>query len=149
MKDNVHDIKDRKKVEKKSEKTAEKGKKTVKKGKSEEEKVYIPRFIRELRTPHSERYSIIMGENFELIGTLDLHINEVIQATMVVIPDVEQEALELLVGLAKMELLMPLELDIESFNVFKGVSDYIPLEDEAFYEDDDDFDFFDDDDDFD
>ena len=37
-----------------------------------------------------------------------------------------------------MELLAPLELDIESFNIFKGVSDCIVLDEEDFFDEDDD-----------
>lgn len=98
----------------------------------------MPRFIRDVRTPNSERYSIIMGEDFKLIGTLDLHISDIIQATLVIVPDVDQDTLGLLVGLIKMELLAPLELDVESFNIFKGVSDYIILDEEDFFDEDED-----------
>ncbi|MDR3587053.1 MAG: hypothetical protein P4L59_17335 [Desulfosporosinus sp.] len=109
----------------------------VYKGNRKTPTVFMPRFIRDVRTPNSERYSIIMGGEFELIGTLDLHISDIVQATLVIIPDVDQETLELLVGLIKMELLAPLELDIESFNIFKGVSDCIVLDEEDFFDEDD------------
>jgi len=110
----------------------------VYKGNRKTPTVFMPRFIRDVRTPNSERYSIIMGDDdFELIGTLDLHISDVVRATLVIIPDVDQEILELLVGLIKMELLAPLELDIESFNIFKGVSDCIILDEEDFFDEDD------------
>ncbi|SPF44291.1 hypothetical protein SBF1_3050016 [Candidatus Desulfosporosinus infrequens] len=105
----------------------------VYKGNGKTPSTFMPRFIRDVRTPHSERYSIIMGEDFELIGTLDLHISEVIQTTLVIIPDVDQDILEVLVGLIKAELIEPLELDIESFNIFKGVSDFIVLDEEDFF----------------
>lgn len=118
MKDNVRDFK-------------------VYKGNGKTPTIFMPRFIRDVRTPNSERYSIIMGEDFELIGSLDLHISDIIQATLVIIPDVDQDTLELLVGLIKMELLAPLKLDIESFNIFKGVSDYIVLDEEDFFDEDD------------
>ncbi|MDR3542092.1 MAG: hypothetical protein P4L69_14155 [Desulfosporosinus sp.] len=119
MKDNVRDFK-------------------VYKGNGKTPTVFMPRFIRDVRTVNSERYSIIMGEDFELVGTLDLHISDIVQATLVIIPDVEQDTLELLLGLIKMELLEPLQLDIESFNIFKGVSDCIVLDEEDFFDEDDD-----------
>ena len=119
MKDNVRDFK-------------------VHKGKGENTPVIIPRFVRDVRTPSSERYTIIGGEELELIGSIDLHISDVIQATLVIVPDVDQVALELLVGLIKMELLEPLDLDIKSFNIFKGISDCITLEED--FDDDDDCD---------
>ena len=117
MKDNIRDFK-------------------VYKGNGKTPSLFMPRFIRDVRTPNSERYSIIMGEDFELIGTLDLHISDIIQATLVIVPDVDQDTLGLLVGLIKMELLAPLELDVESFNIFKGVSDYIILDEEDFFDED-------------
>lgn len=116
MKDNVRDFK-------------------VLKGKGEDPPVIIPRFVRDVRTPSSERYSIIGGEELELIGSIDLHISDVIQATLVIVPDIDQVALELLVGLIKIELLEPLDLDIKSFNIFKGISDCITLEGD--FDDDD------------
>ena len=119
MKDNVRDFK-------------------VHKGKGENPPVIIPRFVRDVRTPSSERYSIIGGEELELIGCIDLHISDVIQATLVIVPDLDQGAMELLVGLIKIELLEPLDLDIKSFNIFKGVSDCITLEEDFDDIDDDD-----------
>lgn len=116
MKDNVRDFK-------------------VYKGNGRTPPVFIPRFVRNVRTPNSERYSIIGGEEFELIGTLDMHISDTIQATLVIVPDVDQETLELLIGLIKMELVIPLELEVESFNIFKGVSDCITLDDDYFSDD--------------
>ena len=110
----------------------------VYKGNGKTSSVFMPRFIRDVRTPNSERYLIVMGEDFELIGTLDLHIIDIIQATLVIVPDVDQDTLELLVGLIKMELLAPLDLDIESFNIFKGVSDYITLDEGDFFDEDED-----------
>ena len=111
MKDNVRDFK-------------------VHKGKREDPPVIIPRFVRDVRTPSSERYSIIEGDELELIGSIDLHISDVIQATLVIVPDIDQVALELLVGLIKIELLEPLDLDIKSFNIFKGISECITLEED-------------------
>ncbi|HZK84181.1 MAG TPA: hypothetical protein VFC58_05780 [Desulfosporosinus sp.] len=113
MKDNVRDFK-------------------VYQGNGKSPSAFIPRFIRNVRTPHSERYSIIGGEDFGLIGTLDMHINDEIQATLVIVPDIDQETLELLIGLIKMELVVPLELDVESFNIYKGVSDCITLDEDYF-----------------
>lgn len=111
MKDNIRDFK-------------------VHKGKGENPPVIIPRFVRDVRTPSSERYTIIGGNELELIGSIDLHISDVIQATLVIVPDIDQVALELLVGLIKIELLEPLDLDIKSFNIFKGISDCITLEED-------------------
>ena len=120
MKNNVHEMK------------KPRGKK-----KEQEQEIFIPRFIRVVRTPHSERYSLVVSEQFEPIGTLDLHIAEEIDVTMVVIPAVEQELLDLLISLAKIELILPLDLEVRSFNVYKGVADCLALDEEDLFGDDD------------
>lgn len=107
------------------------------KGKEKEPTVYIPRFIRVVRTPNSERYTIIMGEGFEPIGTIDLHIDDEVHVTVVIIPEVEQDILDLLVTFVKMELLMSLEREVGSFHVYKGVSECITFDEEDLFDDDD------------
>jgi hypothetical protein len=110
----------------------------VHKGKAKAEKPpqFLPRFIREVRTPHSERYSLILNDDehdFPSLGTLDLHINETVQATLVIVPEIDEIAVKYLQVLIQTELIDSLELEIESFNVFVGVSNCL-----SFDEDDDD-----------
>ena len=108
----------------------------TRKGKKKEKNVFIPRFIRVFRTPHSERFSVIVGENFEPIGTLDLHITDEINATLVIMPDVEQDFLDLLITLVKVELIFPLDLEVQSFNIYKGVKEWLSLDEEDLFGDD-------------
>lgn len=105
----------------------------VHKGKGKNPVITMPRFIREVRTATSERFSILNGE-LEDIGTIDIHINETIYATLVIVPEMEQIAVEMLVGLIKIELLNPLGLEIESLNVYKGVTKRTLLTEGDFYD---------------
>lgn len=115
--------------------------------KTEKPPQFSPRFIREVRTPHSERYSLILNDNehdFLPLGTLDLHINETIQATLVIVPEIDEIAVKGLQVVIQMELIDSLGLEVESFNVFVGVSNCLSFdqfEDEDDYDDDDDYPF--------
>lgn len=101
-------------------------------GKTPQPTISMPRFIREVRTATSERFSIINGD-LENIGTIDLHISESIDATLVIVPEMEQIALELLVGLIKIELFDPLNLDLQSLNIYKGVTSLQSLDENDFF----------------
>jgi len=109
--------------------------------KTEKPPQFLPRFIREVRTPHSERYSLILNDDehdFPSLGTLDLHINETIQATLVIVPEIDEIAVKYLQVLIHTELLDALELDVESFNVFVGVSNCLSFDEDYDGDDDDD-----------
>jgi len=88
----------------------------------------MPRFIREVRTPYSERYSIVIEDdcedenNLASLGTLDLHIGETIQATLVIVPEVDAMTVKYLAFLIQTELIDSLGLEVETYNVFMGVS---------------------------
>ena len=106
--------------------------------KTEKPPQFLPRFVREVRTPHSERYSLILNDDehdFPSLGTLDLHINEAIHATLVIVSEIDELAVKYLQVLIQTELLDSLELEIESFNVFVGVSNCLSFDQ---FEDDDD-----------
>ena len=101
--------------------------------KAEKPPQFLPRFIREVRTPHSERYSLILNDDehdFPSLGTLDLHINETIQATLVIVPELDEIAVKYLQVLIQTELLDSLGLGIETFNVFVGVSKCLSYDEE-------------------
>ena len=105
-------------------------------GKKREPNVFIPRFIRIVRTPHSERYSVVVSEQFEPIGMLDVHVAEVLDATLVIFPNVEQELMDLLITLVKIELILPLDLEVRSFHVYKGVAESLSFDEEDLFGDD-------------
>jgi|SRR5665648_544622 len=111
------------------------------KKKTETKPQFMPRFIREVRTPNSERYSIVIedgeGENnLAALGTLDLHIGETIHATLVIVPEVDEMIVKYLELLIQTELVDSLGLEIETCNVFMGVSNCLTYD--AYDDDDDD-----------